>query len=87
MSVSFGIVTAEAAAVRPKQPQERTQHSRRAEVVCVDDRDDEPWDRSEEIVPASLVDGVVGPDGLVDARAGLATSTCPVVPELLRQAG
>src|SRR5204862_1475925 len=53
----------------------------------LDDRGDEPWDRGEEVVPASLVDGVIGPDGPVDAHAGLAAATCPVVPELLRQAG
>jgi hypothetical protein len=53
----------------------------------LDDRGDEPWDRSEEIVPAGLVSGVVGPDGLVDAATGLAAASCPVVPELLRQAG
>lgn len=53
----------------------------------LDDRGDEPWDRDEEIVPARLVDHVVGPEGLVEAAAGLARATCPVVPELLRQAG
>jgi hypothetical protein len=53
----------------------------------LDDRDDEPWDRNEEIVPARLVTAVVGPDGLVDTATGLGTASCPVVPELLRQAG
>src|SRR3954447_10206253 len=53
----------------------------------LDDRGDEPWERAEEVVPAMLLNGVVGPDGLVDAAAGLAAATCPVVPELLRQAG
>src|SRR5438067_655666 len=56
-------------------------------TTSLDDRGDEPWGRAEAVVPASLVDGVIGPEGLVDARAGLATATCPVVPELLRQAG
>jgi hypothetical protein len=47
----------------------------------------EPWDRGEEIVPTSLVTHVVGPDGLVDPTYGFGNATCPVVPELLRQAG
>jgi hypothetical protein len=53
----------------------------------IDDRGDEPWDRGEEVVPASLVSGVVGPGGLVAPAAGLTATSCPVVPELLRQAG
>ena len=53
----------------------------------LDERGDEPWDRPEEVVPATLVTHVVGPGGLVDAATGFSHATCPVVPELLRQAG
>jgi hypothetical protein len=44
----------------------------------------EPWDRDAELVPADLLDLVVGPDGLAEVADGLAAATCPPVPELLR---
>jgi hypothetical protein len=44
----------------------------------------EPWDRVVELVPASLLDAVVGPDGLREVAAGLSDATCPSAPELLR---
>ncbi len=47
----------------------------------------EPWDREVELVPASLLSGVVGPEGLVEVPDGLAGATCQVSPELLRDAG
>jgi hypothetical protein len=47
----------------------------------------EPWSRPVEMVPESLLTGVVGPQGLVDVLDGLAAATCPVAPELLRPAG
>jgi len=47
----------------------------------------EPWDRDVELVPDSLLAGVVGPDGLVGATDGLSAATCEVAPELLRDAG
>ena len=47
----------------------------------------EPWDRSAEVVPADLVSHVVGPEGLVEAAAGLQATTCPAAPELFRAAG
>jgi len=46
----------------------------------------EPWDRPVELVPASVLSAVVGPQGLVAADDGLAQTTCPVAPELLRPA-
>lgn len=45
----------------------------------------EPWDRPVELVPATLLTGVLGPQGLVDADEGLAQATCPAAPELLRR--
>jgi len=48
--------------------------------------DDEPWLAAEEIVPPDLVDNVVGPDGLKPASQAAAAPTCPVAPELLKEA-
>jgi hypothetical protein len=42
-----------------------------------------PWAEPEEVVPADLLDGVVGPAGPVAAAAALAAADCPVAPELL----
>jgi hypothetical protein len=53
----------------------------------LDEGEDEPWDRSEELVPSDLVDLVIGADGLEPAADALTRSTCPVAPELLRAAG
>ncbi|MBV9413091.1 MAG: hypothetical protein JO148_15975 [Acidimicrobiia bacterium] len=50
------------------------------------DEDDEPWLASEEIVPLDLVDNVVGPDGVRDTSRAIAGPTCPVAPELLKEA-
>ena len=50
------------------------------------DEDDEPWLASEEIVPLDLVDNVVGPDGLRPTDQAIAGPTCPVAPELLKEA-
>jgi hypothetical protein len=44
----------------------------------------EPWDRSVELVPESLLTAVVGPGGLLAPAEGLIQATCPVAPELLR---
>jgi hypothetical protein len=52
----------------------------------VDQGPAEPWDRSVELVPATLLTAVVGPTGLVDPDTGLAQATCPVAPELFRSA-
>jgi hypothetical protein len=46
----------------------------------------EPWDRSVELVPVRLIAEMVGPDGRLPAVEGLARTTCPVAPELLRPA-
>ncbi|HMC39785.1 MAG TPA: hypothetical protein VKI19_08995 [Acidimicrobiales bacterium] len=56
-------------------------------MTRLDDSGVEPWDRSVEVVPADLIDRVVGPDGLVDTAEGLARATCPAAPELFRAAG
>jgi translation initiation factor 2B subunit (eIF-2B alpha/beta/delta family) len=53
----------------------------------LDQGEDEPWDRPEELVPSDLVDFVIGADGLEPAADALARSTCPIAPELLRAAG
>ena len=50
------------------------------------DEDDEPWLASEEIVPLDLVDNIVGPDGVRDTSRAIAGPTCPVAPELLKEA-
>jgi hypothetical protein len=50
------------------------------------DEDDEPWLASEEIVPPDLVDNVVGPDGVRPTAQAIAEPTCPVAPELLKEA-
>ncbi len=47
----------------------------------------EPWDREVELVVADLLDVVAGPDGSQPTGAGLATTTCPLAPELLRLPG
>ena len=48
--------------------------------------DDEPWLATEEVVPADLIDNVVGPDGLRAVAEAIAAPTCPVAPELLKEA-
>jgi hypothetical protein len=50
------------------------------------DEDDEPWLASEEIVPLDLVDNVVGPAGVRPTAQAIARPTCPVAPELLKEA-
>jgi len=50
------------------------------------DADDEPWLAAEEIVPADLVDTVIGPDGPRPTAQAIAAPTCPVAPELLKEA-
>jgi hypothetical protein len=56
-------------------------------LARVDESGLEPWDRPAELVPAALVTSVVGPEGPRAAEAGLAESSCPVAPELLRRTG
>jgi len=46
----------------------------------------EPWEAGHDIVPLTLVDRVVGPDGPVSSVEGVGATTCPVAPELLRAA-
>ncbi len=64
-------------------------------MSCLDSSGAEPWDRFVELVPASLINAVVGPDGgtsihiqapdyAVGVEAALGYSTCPPAPELLR---
>ncbi len=43
-----------------------------------------PWSQPTDLVPASLIDAVVGPDGLVALDEAVAASACPAVPELTR---
>ena len=44
----------------------------------------DPWDADEELVPLSLVDRVVGPEGPEAVEAALERTDCPVAPELFR---
>lgn len=53
-------------------------------VARFDETGGEPWERGAELVPSSLLSTVVGPDGLVTVAEGLAATTCPTAPELLR---
>ena len=39
-----------------------------------------------EVVPADLVDSVVGPHGVKPSAQAIAEPTCPVAPELLKEA-
>ena len=45
---------------------------------------DEPWDADEDLVPLSLIDQVVGPDGRVEPAALSRLVDCPIAPELFR---
>jgi len=46
---------------------------------------DEPWEAPHEVVPLDLVRAVVGPDGLVDVAAAVASTDCPIATELFRE--
>ena len=50
------------------------------------DEDDEPWLEAEELVAPDLVDNVVGPDGVHPTVEAIGAPTCPVAPELLKEA-
>jgi hypothetical protein len=56
-------------------------------LARIDQCDDEPWDRTVEVVPAGLLSELVGPSGRLVASEGLARAGCPAAPELLRPAG
>lgn len=58
-----------------------------AMLARLDESGDEPWDRSVEVVPADLINQVIGPDGIQETADGLANTTCPAAPELFRAAG
>jgi len=53
----------------------------------LDDVDDEPWERADEVVPLDLVDRVGGPGGLQDVSETGRRADCPVAPELLKPVG
>lgn len=48
------------------------------------ERDGDPWDAHEEVVPLDLVDRIVGPAGVEPVAAALRRTDCPIVPELFR---
>ena len=48
------------------------------------DADDEPWLAEEEVVPLSLVDSVIGPNGPTSPEDAVRRADCPIAPELLR---
>jgi hypothetical protein len=56
-------------------------------LARLDESGVEPWDRSVEVVPASLLTTIVGPDGCDEPAQGLLKATCPPAPELFRPAG
>jgi hypothetical protein len=56
-------------------------------VARFDETGGEPWERPVELVPASLISTVVGPEGPLPTAEGLAAATCPTAPELLRLTG
>jgi hypothetical protein len=56
-------------------------------VTRFDDTAGEPWERAAELVPATLLTELIGPEGQGSVLEGLAAPTCPVAPELLRPAG
>ena len=56
-------------------------------VTRFDETAGEPWSRPAELVPASFLSGLVGPEGIVPVEEGLADATCPAAPELLRLTG
>lgn len=58
-----------------------------AQLQRVDAQGQEPWERSFELVPADLLDQVVGPGGPREPGLLGAAANCPVAPELLRAAG
>jgi hypothetical protein len=53
-------------------------------VRRLDDGDDDPWDRADEVVPLDLADEVWGPHGAVAAAEAPKRADCPVAPELLK---
>lgn len=48
--------------------------------------DDDPWDLADELVPLSLADAVVGPDGPEQPAEAVKRADCPIAPELLKGA-
>ncbi|HET6810185.1 MAG TPA: hypothetical protein VFH50_04180 [Acidimicrobiales bacterium] len=58
-----------------------------AQLSHIDSLGHEPWDRTFELVPAALLDVVVGPGGRRDPADLGAAADCPVAPELLRITG
>ncbi|HEX9546604.1 MAG TPA: hypothetical protein VF942_04660 [Acidimicrobiales bacterium] len=53
----------------------------------LDQAEDEPWDRVVEMIPTGLITELIGPSGRLPASEGLAQTSCPAAPELLRPAG
>lgn len=49
------------------------------------ERSGEPWESVDEIVPADLVDTVVGPSGPKPVSEAVRRADCPVAPELLKE--
>jgi len=59
-------------------------------ALCTRIGDERPWDRADEVVPVSLVDTVLTPDGRRDRTGHEAFALhpdAPLAPELLREAG
>jgi hypothetical protein len=48
------------------------------------DDDSDPWDCDDDVVPLDLLTGVVGPGGVCSVEEALASTDCPVAPELFR---
>ena len=58
-----------------------------AQLTRLDSLGHEPWERPFEVVPAGLIDRVVGPTGCREGAELGGAADCPVAPELLRAAG
>ena len=58
-----------------------------AQLQRIDGLGHEPWERPFELVPAGLLDAVVGPAGVREPGGLGAAADCPVAPELLRSTG
>jgi hypothetical protein len=56
-------------------------------VTRLDLGPDEPWHCKDELVPLTLVDQAVRPEGLLAPEQAPGRGDCPAVPELLRPAG
>ena len=48
------------------------------------DDEADPWDRPDDLVPLTLLDSVVGPDGVETVADAVRRTACPIAPELFK---